>query len=136
LYDEAGLTSDIITGTALQWPLRILELLISNDEQAKESLDKGHIVETLSEILIMYGWGDKPPQHNAAMVMKTSSRILTILMVRKEAQNKFIGSTKPVISLLNIMRDQCRFESEVDRTEFITNGLKTLKLLSSEKENA
>ena len=57
LYEEAGLNSETLTNKSLLWSLQILELLISNNEQAEEALQKGRLVEVLGEVLILNGWG-------------------------------------------------------------------------------
>ena len=46
------------------------------------------------------------------------------------------ASVKPIIALVNILKDPEFFTSDTDRLEVVTNGLKALRLLSSEKPNA
>ena len=47
-------------------------------------------------------------------------------------------SVQPVIALVNLMKDPSRFtnDMDVDRAEITINGLKVLRLLTSEKPNA
>ena len=60
--DEAGLSKEAITNRALVWPLKVLELLVSNNEQARDSLEEARLVESLNEILVLNGWGDLSTQ--------------------------------------------------------------------------
>ena len=45
-------------------------------------------------------------------------------------------SVKPVIALVNILKDSEFFRSDTDRFEVVTNGFKSLRILTSEKKDA
>ena len=139
--DEAGLNKETITNRALVWPLKVLELLVSNNEQARDSLEEAKLVESLNEILVLNGWGESSTQQaseSSSTIILVTVRILATLMVREEAQRQFIGpSVQSVIALVNLMKDsQRQFNSEVDRIDLITNGLKILRIVTNEKNIA
>lgn len=57
-------------------------------------------------------------------------------MVREDAQHQFVGqSVQSVIALVNLMKVN-KFESDVDRVDFVTNGFKILRIISAEKNVA
>ena len=43
-YEQAGLSKQTITNNALDAPLKVLEILVSNNEQAVNSLKSGNLV--------------------------------------------------------------------------------------------
>ena len=47
-YEESGHSKETITNKALVWPLKVLELLICNNEQAEMCLRRGSIVELIN----------------------------------------------------------------------------------------
>ena len=72
-------------------------------------------------------------------MVRSTLRILAMMMARHEAAPQFMGkSVQPVIALVNLMKDPSRFtnDMDVDRAEITINGLKVLRLLTSEKPNA
>ena len=111
-YEEAGLSKEVITDKALVWPLRVLELLVSNNEQAENCLRGGNLVQLLSQVLILQGWGEPKPLRAAtsteASIILNTVRILAALMIRPEVQEKFLeknSTVQPLISLVNLMKD-------------------------------
>lgn len=67
-------------------PLKVLELLISNNEQAEICLHQEQIVDVLSQILVFYGWRDSSvPREGADSIIRDTTRILATLMIRSEA---------------------------------------------------
>ena len=101
---------------------------------------KGRLVELLGEVLILHGWGQSAPLWpSEVIVVRSALRILAVLMARHESAPQLIGkSVQPVMAMVNLMKDASRFtaEMEVDRAEVAINGLKVLRLLTSEKESA
>ena len=90
-------------------------------------------------MLILHGWGDVQAQKEASLsIVKDTVRILATLMIRTDAQSQFLGRTiAPVISLVNLMTEPERMKgSGVDMQELVTNGLKILRLVTSEKDLA
>ena len=58
-YEQAGFSNDSITSNALDWPLKVLEILVCNNEQAESCLKtSSNLVQVLGQILIMHGWGE------------------------------------------------------------------------------
>lgn len=88
-YEEAGLSKEAITNRALVWPLRVLELLVSNDEQAESCLMRGNLVSLLSQVLILHGWGEPKTLRVAsgleASIVVNTLRILATLIIRPQA---------------------------------------------------
>ena len=88
-YEEAGLSKEAITNKALIWPLKVLELLVSNNEQAEICLRSGHLVKLLSQVLILHGWGEpktlRVASSTEASIIINTVRILASLIIRPEA---------------------------------------------------
>ena len=88
-YEEAGLSKEAITNKSLVWPLKVLEILVSNNEQAEICLRNGNLVKLLSQVLIMHGWGEpktlRVASSTEASIITNTVRILASLIIRPEA---------------------------------------------------
>ena len=100
-YEQAGLSKDHVTNQALVWPLKVLEILVSNNEQAEICLFKttqsSNLVHLLGQILILHGWGDAKAlriagQTEASVILNTV-RVLASLLIRPAAQDRFLERT-------------------------------------------
>lgn len=71
------------------------------------------------------------------MLVKLSARILATVMNHTEAKSQFIeGSVMPLVNLMSLMAQNKVFDTStqngiVDQIEFVANGLKVVRLLTS-----
>ena len=109
-YDEAGITLNAVTKQSLVWPLKVIELLIYNNEQAAMCLNDGRLIELLCQVLILTGWGNTKRllsefRANPSVVLCTA-RILATVIIREDAQAKLMAqSVQPLMALVNLMKD-------------------------------
>ena len=70
--------------------------------------------------------------------MINSARVLATLIIRPEAQNQFVGrSMQPLMSLVNLMKHREKVGgTELDQVELVANGLKILRVLSADRDQA
>lgn len=121
----------------LRVPIQIIELLICNQENALNALRNSHLIKSLNEIFEEFGLKDNYSGPESTMLVKLSARILATVMNHGEAKFQFIEeSVMPLVNLMSLMAQNSVFDTStqtgvVDQIEFVANGLKVVRLLTS-----
>jgi hypothetical protein len=95
------------------------------------------LIPCLNEIFATYGLKETLPGGETTTLIKISARILATVMNQMEAKSQFIDeSIQPLINLMNLMSENSVFDTSsqmglVDQIEFVANGLKIVRLLTS-----
>jgi len=120
----------------LRWPIQVVELLACNREAAINALRNTNLVSSLNDIISIYGLEEQSIVDTTALI-KLSARILATVMNHAEAKYQFIEeSTEPLINLFHLMTESKAFDAKTqvgitDQIEFVANGLKVVRLLTS-----
>lgn len=95
------------------------------------------LIPCINEIFATYGIGETVPGSETTGLIKISARILATVMNHMDAKSQFIDdSVQPLINLMSLMSENNVFDIQtqmgiVDQIEFVANGLKIVRLLTS-----
>lgn len=94
--------------------LKVLEVLVLNDEAADIALLNGRLQQTLNDILCLFVPQNLTPSD--IDYLQLTLRVMSLLIPKAESQRLFAAySTRPVTQLLNIM-------AETKNKELVANG--------------
>lgn len=99
------------------------------------------MIESINTIINRYGQKDQEFIPEVALLIKTAARILATVMNQIQARAQFLEhSVEPLVTLMNLMAINKVFESssptgQIDQIEFVANGLKVVRLLTTKVAN-
>jgi hypothetical protein len=99
------------------------------------------VIESINTIINRYGQKDQEFIPEVALLIKTAARILATVMNQIQARAQFLEhSVQPLVTLMNLMAINKVFESssptgQIDQIEFVANGLKVVRLLTTKVAN-
>lgn len=99
------------------------------------------MIESINTIITRYGQKDQEFIPEVALLIKTAARILATVMNQIQARAQFLEhSVEPLVTLMNLMAINKVFESssptgQIDQIEFVANGLKVVRLLTTKVAN-
>lgn len=99
------------------------------------------MIESINTIINHYGQKDQEFIPEVALLIKTAARILATVMNQIQARAQFLEhSVEPLVTLMNLMAINKVFESssptgQIDQIEFVANGLKVVRLLTTKVAN-
>ncbi len=99
------------------------------------------MIESINTIINRYGQKDQEFIPEVALLIKTAARILATVMNQIQARAQFLEhSVQPLVTLMNLMAINKVFESssptgQIDQIEFVANGLKVVRLLTTKVAN-
>lgn len=95
------------------------------------------MIKSLNEIFDVFGLKDSSSNPETTLLVKITARILATVMNHGEAKFQFIDSSiMPLVNLMSLMAQNNVFDTSnqagvVDQIEFVANGLKVVRLLTS-----